>query len=483
MSEHHSGRPDQSPWAWIWTTPWLFGLLVTVGFYFALERIPGSQREMMERYFCNHPTEYCEAGLFFIGLTDLLLKTLFFRRERASLAAISRESLMTDPPAEAQRAEAILERCRSLPAFASTIWFRRLRDLALEASTPGSSSALEEHLKVLAEKADDDLHESYSLIATITWAIPIMGFLGTVLGITIAIAYITPEQLDKSLNQVTGGLAIAFDTTAVALVMSLVLVFAQRGVRSRQSAHLNTVAASARMVAIRLFPQIETQRPWHQAEGQAAIALIDRTDELINQQTRLWGDSIEKLRLNWSETIDTHRNQLSTSLVDGTDQTWVEHREQLAALRNEFVSSYRDVSNQLAESVAKSNAERVQNEQTLREQTEAFWATFREDWSASQAARDAGAAALVEGIGVRLDEWQERMGAITVAAEAQMNLLREHTAILLRIVDQEEHLVGLERRLTGNLEAVRAAETFEQTLHSLNAAIHMLTARQSTRAA
>jgi hypothetical protein len=265
--------------------------------------------------------------------------------------------------------------------------------------------------------------------------------------------------------------------------MSLVLVFAQRAVRSRQSEHLNTVTADARMVAIRLFPQSEAQRPWYQAEGQAAIALIDRTDELINQQTRLWGDSIEKLRSSWSETIDTHRNQLSTSLVDGTDQTWVEHREQLAALRNEFVSSYRDVSNQLAESVANSNAERVQNEQTLREQTEAFWETFRADWSASQAARDAGAAALIEGIGVRLDEWQERMGAVTVAAEAQMNLLREHTAILLRIVEQEEHLVGLERRLTGNLEAVRAAETFEQTLHSLNAAIHMLTARQSTRAA
>ncbi|MEI2659369.1 MAG: MotA/TolQ/ExbB proton channel family protein [Bifidobacterium adolescentis] len=52
------------------------------------------------------------------------------------------------------------------------------------------------------------------LIRTITWAVPILGFLGTVIGITMAIANITPDQLESSLGEVTAGLAVAFDTTA-----------------------------------------------------------------------------------------------------------------------------------------------------------------------------------------------------------------------------------------------------------------------------
>jgi hypothetical protein len=72
----------------------------------------------------------------------------------------------------------------------------------------------------------DRTHESYGFVRTISWAIPIIGFLGTVMGITVAIANITPEQLDTSIGAVTGGLALAFDTTALSLTLSLVIVFA-----------------------------------------------------------------------------------------------------------------------------------------------------------------------------------------------------------------------------------------------------------------
>ena len=73
--------------------------------------------------------------------------------------------------------------------------------------------AVERH-HTLADQAAERLHESYSLVRTITWAVPILGFLGTVVGITMAIANVTPEQLDTSLGEVTDGLAVAFDTTA-----------------------------------------------------------------------------------------------------------------------------------------------------------------------------------------------------------------------------------------------------------------------------
>jgi biopolymer transport protein ExbB/TolQ len=74
---------------------------------------------------------------------------------------------------------------------------------------------------------------SYTLVKVFLWAIPIMGFIGTVLGISTAIAGLaggmsgTVEMtaLMDQLTTVTVGLGVAFDTTLVALCMSIVLSF------------------------------------------------------------------------------------------------------------------------------------------------------------------------------------------------------------------------------------------------------------------
>ena len=72
-----------------------------------------------------------------------------------------------------------------------------------------SHQSLEEHLRYLAERAADRLHASYALVRTVTWAVPILGFLGTVIGITMAIANISPSELQSSLTDVISGLSIS----------------------------------------------------------------------------------------------------------------------------------------------------------------------------------------------------------------------------------------------------------------------------------
>src|SRR5205807_893699 len=52
----------------------------------------------------------------------------------------------------------------------------------------GSAADLDDQLRTLADTDAVALEGSYSLVRFITWAIPILGFLGTVLGITKAIA-------------------------------------------------------------------------------------------------------------------------------------------------------------------------------------------------------------------------------------------------------------------------------------------------------
>jgi biopolymer transport protein ExbB/TolQ len=88
-----------------------------------------------------------------------------------------------------------------------------------------SAQDLDDQLRQLADNDAMGLEGSYALTRFITWAIPILGFLGTVLGITGAIAGVTPEVLEESLSTVTDGLALAFDSTALALALTMVLMF------------------------------------------------------------------------------------------------------------------------------------------------------------------------------------------------------------------------------------------------------------------
>jgi hypothetical protein len=90
---------------------------------------------------------------------------------------------------------------------------------------------------------------SYTLVKVFLWAIPIMGFIGTVLGISTAIAGLaggmtgTAEMsaLMDQLTDVTVGLGVAFDTTLVALCMSIVLSFPASGMQKAEEDLLTEV--------------------------------------------------------------------------------------------------------------------------------------------------------------------------------------------------------------------------------------------------
>lgn len=75
---------------------------------------------------------------------------------------------------------------------------------------------------------------SYSLVKVFLWAIPIMGFIGTVLGISGAVGGFggvlggeagDMSQIKEPLLLVLGQLGVAFDTTLLALVFSILLSF------------------------------------------------------------------------------------------------------------------------------------------------------------------------------------------------------------------------------------------------------------------
>lgn len=104
-----------------------------------------------------------------------------------------------------------------------------LTDLIKKACTKyrlGKSSSevlglVDSQINIYKSQVDAD----QAFIRYTAWAIPSVGFIGTVLGIAAALGYADQAGTPEGLKNVTDMLGVAFDTTLVALLLSIVLMF------------------------------------------------------------------------------------------------------------------------------------------------------------------------------------------------------------------------------------------------------------------
>ena len=82
---------------------------------------------------------------------------------------------------------------------------------------------------------------AYQTIRFLVWVIPTSGFIGTVIGISIALEGMQDPK-NIAFDKVTSGLAVAFYTTILALVLSAILVLLQNIVQRREESALNRAA-------------------------------------------------------------------------------------------------------------------------------------------------------------------------------------------------------------------------------------------------
>jgi biopolymer transport protein ExbB/TolQ len=82
-----------------------------------------------------------------------------------------------------------------------------------------------------------DCDVRYATMRYIVWVIPTIGFIGTVIGIALALAQVDPAAPD--LKQLTALLGMSFYTTLVALCQSAILVLLMNLVQTREEMSLN----------------------------------------------------------------------------------------------------------------------------------------------------------------------------------------------------------------------------------------------------
>ncbi len=196
-------------------------------------RLPAYYRELLlERGWVMHAIMLPTC----IALAILILKAVGLRLQRrafeATLIPADPARLAPDDVPAALEHLDQLRRARAAQRMAPSFLLERARR-ALEHYA--ARRDVEETAAFHAGEADADanaLGGSLGMVKVLIWAIPILGFIGTVIGIGAAVVGFSKSldgasQLDAikgSLGDVTTGLAVAFDTTLVSLVASIVVM-------------------------------------------------------------------------------------------------------------------------------------------------------------------------------------------------------------------------------------------------------------------
>ena len=408
--------------------PLMLGLGVTAIFYALIFKGP-LYHPLSLRYFAGHPINMIETALFWVGVVALVMKTLDILRQQAAIQSISLGEFAGAQPVS--KVGELLDQLAALPKRMQESYLgRRLNDGLEAVERNGSADKLEDELKYLSDMDAGAQQESYSLVRIINWGNPMLGFLGTVVGITAALGDLgtnlgsaAPDggnQLQGAMQGLLAGLYVAFDTTAIGLSFTMLLMFVQYGIDRVEIEMLGQVDRLAAHELIGRFEMVgASSDPQLQAMHRMTQLVVASTEQLVVRQAELWQQTIHSAHGHWDRLQQSSGEQLQTALTASLNESLEKHAANLAR-------------------VEQASAEHM------------------------------------------LQRWEQWQGALQEnarllhAQQTEMTRQGEHMTQAIRAAGE---VVQLERALNNNLSALAGAKNFEETVMSLAAAIHLLNAR------
>jgi biopolymer transport protein ExbB/TolQ len=465
--------------------PLVWGSLACLGF-FALFGKSTLGYPLVVRYCEGHPVEQVETYLFFIGLAALVIKFAEVLRQWKSVQT----DLLEPVPAGGQSVADIPRLKSQIQRAAASIregYLGRRLTAALEfVHRKSSSTALDDHLYYLADSDQLVMQGSYASVRIIIWAIPILGFLGTVIGITIAIASLSPEALEESLTEVTAGLGVAFDTTALALALSMVLMFAKYVTEKFESHLLTRVEDRVSRELVGRFDRADwSNDPDVTAVRRIADGVLAACDKLVERQSEVWRETIEAAHSRWATLTTAAGELLEAALSDAVASSLKQHAAEVnaaaAARAAELQSAVKASTGSLQAQVERTSA-------TLSDCLDRVGTRMDATLSRLQTALTDSVSTHTRALTecekeVAEENWRHfsevQLALVETAAGAieQQEQLVKQGEVLLRVVDATGQIKQLESTLNENLAALAGSQNFEQTVTSLAAAVQLLSSR------
>jgi len=180
-----------------------------------------------ERTFAVVIRDFEQEACFILLIWALAIMGYKGRRTMTEKTILER-SLLDIPDGTSVLPEDAREYSRSLEALPpeeqDLLLPRTLLSALQRFATTGSIQAVSDTIKEQCEVESDRLDSEMSMVRYIAWAIPSIGFIGTVRGIGDALgqAY---KAVEGDISGVTVSLGVAFNSTFVALVLSIIIMF------------------------------------------------------------------------------------------------------------------------------------------------------------------------------------------------------------------------------------------------------------------
>jgi len=230
------------------TSSGLMAALATVAFYVVLAYMPTNAFKLAftERGW----TPYAVVALGFWTFFILWIKTRKIKLQRRAL----KQTILPDDPDFVLTVSTVddvvdkIEETTDSPK--DFMVYRRIIQTLSNLRNLGRVADVDALFRSQAEQDENLSETSYSLVSGFLWAIPILGFIGTVIGLSSAIGNFTGvltsasdvAELTPALKDVTAGLSTAFETTLVALVVALSLQLFATFVRKSEEELLDDCA-------------------------------------------------------------------------------------------------------------------------------------------------------------------------------------------------------------------------------------------------
>ena len=213
------------------------------------------------------------------------------------------------------------------------------------------------------------------------------------------------------------------------------------------------------------------------AEAQAAAQLLEQTEVMIRRQTENWEHAVEQLLSRWVESSEQHQVELASSLRSGVEATLDSHGRQLAEAREVLIEGVRETGEQTARSLQLAHESHEQRSQELVAQNSGMFAEVRSELTFAREQQNSQLQILSGSFGQLSTEWERQLENWATSMATQVEAQQQLAAAWSKLAGGQEQLVSVEKTLAENLQVAQAADSLNETLHSLNAAVHILTAR------
>lgn len=185
--------------------------------------------------------------MFAVGISEVILR---FNRASSEIRQL-KAGLLPDDDASILRSKDLIPVYRRIMKSEryrnhrlQRIILRAIQQFQIGRSVNQANSLVNSSLELIQHEVD----LKYNILRYIVWLIPTLGFIGTVIGIALALSAANnmPNLDDSAAVQVwfslmTSKLGLAFNTTFLALIMAAILVFLQHIAQGREESGLNGI--------------------------------------------------------------------------------------------------------------------------------------------------------------------------------------------------------------------------------------------------